>query len=301
MACIDGARGWLGGDFGTTPKHCVMQHRPNWPTGLGLLAIHAFALLAFLPVFFSWSGVIAALVVANLTGALGVTLCFHRTLTHRALRMVKPFEYLTAVLGTLAFQGDPIRWVATHRLHHAHSDRDGDPHSARKGLTWAHMLWLFRTNPNVPNAAELRRQTPDLYGERFYRRLMVLHVPLQIALAALLWFFGGWSWVVWGIFVRLVVTYHATWFVNSAAHSSGYRSFNTTDRSSNSWWVALISWGEGWHNNHHAFPFSARHGLKWYEYDCTWWYIRFLEAMSVVDKVRVPSKTMIERLSLTRD
>jgi len=274
-----------------------MHNRPNWVTGIALLAIHVSALLAFLPRFFSWPALAAAFVVAYATGGIGITLCYHRALTHRALRMVKPLEYFTAILGTLAFQGSPIDWVATHRVHHAHSDRRGDPHSIRVGLSWAHVTWLFRTNENIPTPAQQKRVTPDLWSDPFYQAMRYLHVPLQIGLAGLLLLLGGWSWVVWAIFVRLVFTYHATWLVNSAAHFSGYRTYRTADRSVNSWWVALISWGEGWHNNHHAFPFSARHGLKWFEIDCTWWTIKVMAALRLVDRVRVPTLEMRERLS----
>lgn len=275
----------------------MREHHPNWPNGLGLLGIHLGALFALLPANFSWSGVLVGAIIAYVTGAFGVTLCYHRTLTHRSLRMKRPVEYLTALLGTLAFQGPPIEWVALHRIHHAHSDRKGDPHSVRKGLTWAHVLWIFRTNPNVPTTAQRYRYTPDLSKDPFYRSLSWLHLPLQALLAIALFLIGGWSWVVWGIFVRLVFTYHATWLVNSAAHASGYRTYHTTDRSTNSWWVALISWGEGWHNNHHAFPFSARHGMSWFEFDLTWWTIKLMQAMHLVDKVRVPTQAMRDRLA----
>jgi stearoyl-CoA desaturase (delta-9 desaturase) len=274
-----------------------MQHRPNWATGIALLAIHLVALLAFLPAFFSWSGVAVAVIICNLTGGLGITLCYHRCLTHRALRMVPPLEYLTAIIGTLAFQGAPIEWVSTHRLHHAHSDRRRDPHSIRPGFTWAHVQWLFRTNPNIPTVEQQKRYTPDLWNDPFYRALSVLSIPLQVALAVALFLMGGWSWVIWGIFARLAFTYNATWLVNSAAHLIGYRTYRTPDRSVNSWWVALITWGEGWHNNHHAFPFSARHGLRWFEVDCTWWAIKLMAALKLVDKVRVPTIEMRDRLA----
>ncbi len=274
-----------------------MQHRPNWATAIALTIVHLGALLALLPTFFSWSGVVAAIVVTYVTGGLGITLCYHRALTHKALRMVKPLEYATAIFGTLAFQGDPIAWVATHRIHHAHSDRKRDPHSIRRGLTWAHLTWLVRTNDNLPTVEQEERYTPDLWNSRFYQALRYLHVPLQLALAVLLFVLGGWSWVIWAIFVRLVFTYHVTWLVNSAAHFTGYRTYRTTDRSVNSWWVALLSWGEGWHNNHHAFPFSARHGLSWFEFDITWWTIKLMRALRLVDKVLVPSREMRDRLA----
>jgi fatty-acid desaturase len=274
-----------------------MQQRPNWLIGTTLLVIHLGALLALVPSLFSWSGLAVAVIITNLTGGFGITLCYHRALTHRALRMVKPLEYASAILGALAFQGDPIAWVATHRLHHAHADRKGDPHSIRGGLTWAHLTWLYQPNEAIPSAEEEERFTPDLWPSPFYQALRRLYIPMQIALAVLLFALGGWSWVVWGIFARLVFTYHATWLVNSAAHAFGYRTYRTPDRSVNSWWVAMLSWGEGWHNNHHAFPFSARHGLRWFEFDPTWWTIKLMAALKLVDKVRVPTHAMRDRLA----
>lgn len=275
-----------------------MSERPNYPNGLALLAIHLGAVAAFLPMFFSWQAVGVAMLIAYLTGGLGITLGFHRTLTHRSLRLRRPVEILTAVLGTLAFQGSPIEWVATHRIHHANSDRDGDPHSARKSLSWAHLRWIVEHNPAQPTEAEIARAIPDLYDDPFQRALRVMHIPLQIALAVVLFLLGGWGFVVWGIFARLVFTYHTTWFVNSAAHSTGYRTYKTGDLSTNSWWVALVSFGEGWHNNHHAFPYSARHGMAWWEIDTTWWTIKLLRVLRLADKVRVPTPLVKDRLRL---
>jgi stearoyl-CoA desaturase (delta-9 desaturase) len=271
--------------------------RPNWPNGIGLFLIHLCAIGVFLPIFFSWWAVIAAAIVAYATGAWGITLCYHRTLSHRSVRLRKPVEYACAILGALAFQGDPISWVATHRVHHANSDTQGDPHSTRLGFSWAHFEWLFKPNPNIPRTPEeFRKYCPDLWNEPFYRVLHRIHVPMQIALAGLLYAIGGWPFVIWAIFGRLVFAYHSTWLVNSATHMFGYRTYKTSDRSTNSWWVALLSFGEGWHNNHHAFPYSARHGMAWYEVDITWWTIRLLWLLRLADKVRVPSPAIRERL-----
>jgi stearoyl-CoA desaturase (delta-9 desaturase) len=271
--------------------------RPNWPNGIGLLLIHLAAIGVFLPFFFSWWAVITAAILAYVTGAWGVTLGYHRTLAHRSVRLRKPVEYACAIFGTLAFQGDPISWVATHRVHHANSDQQGDPHSTRLGFSWAHVAWLFKPNPNIPRTPdEFRRFCPDLWNEPFYRVLYRIHIPMQIALAGLLYALGGWPFVIWAIFGRLVYAYHSTWLVNSATHMFGYRTYKTPDRSTNSWWVALLSFGEGWHNNHHAFPYSARHGMAWYEFDMTWWTIRLLWLLRLADKVRVPSSKIRDRL-----
>jgi fatty-acid desaturase len=272
--------------------------RPNWMNAPALVVVHLVALLALWPAFFSWSALAVAAVLVYVTGAIGVTLGYHRTLTHRSLRLRWGLEYVVATIGTLAMQGAPIEWVATHRVHHAHSDHEGDPHTVRRGVTWAHVRWLLVKNAYVPSPEERARHCPDLVSDPYYRALSFMSVPLQAALAVGLFVIGGWSWVIWGIFVRLVFTYHTTWFVNSASHWSGYRTFETGDRSTNSWWVALLSYGEGWHNNHHAFPFSARHGLAWFEFDVTWWHIKILQALRLADHVRVPTKRMMERLTL---
>lgn len=277
-------------------KDAAIRNLRDYPTGIGLLVVHAGALLAFFPAFFSWWGLGLVFILWYLTGGIGVTLGFHRLLTHRSLRVPRVVEYAIAVLGTLALQGSPIEWVATHRKHHAYSDADGDPHDVHLGLPWAHMEWLYRTNPARLTPAERRRYAADLVADPFYRTLDHLVLPLQVTLGLLLLALGGWSWVVWGIFVRLVFTYHCTWLVNSAAHATGYRTFRTTDRSTNCWWVALLSFGEGWHNNHHAFPFSARHGLRWFELDMTWWTIRLLRAVHIARNVKLPTREMIDRL-----
>ncbi len=273
----------------------------NWGTSIGIIVIHLGALLALFPAFFSWKAVITMIVLCVFTSAIGISLCFHRALTHRGLRMVKPLEYLTTVFGTLALQGGPITWVATHRQHHASTDAEGDPHGADRGFLWSHCAWLFTNNENVPSADARRRLARDLSADPFYRFLDRFDVPLQIALGVALYFFGGWPAVVWGIFVRLVLMYHSTWFVNSASHMFGYRSFKTNDLSRNNWWVAIVSWGEGWHNNHHAFQFSARHGLRWFEFDPVWWIIKLLGWVKLAREIKVPTIEMRERMKFVRN
>ena len=174
-----------------------------------------------------------------LTSAIGISLCFHRSLTHRGLRIWKPLEYFMAFLGTLSLQGGPITWVATHRQHHAATDRDGDPHGTDKGFFWAHCEWLLKKNSAVPDEAGKVRLAPDLTSDPIYRFLDRNNVQFQLLLALALYVWGGWSFVVWGVFVRLVLIYHSTWLVNSAAHMFGYRRpYKTNDFSRNNWWVA---------------------------------------------------------------
>ena len=157
---------------------------------------------------------------------------------------------------------------------------------------------MYRANPNRPAAEAAKRLTPDLHAEPFYPFMEKTHALWQLVLIGALFYFGGWSWVIWAGAVRLVVTYHGTWLVNSAAHAVGYQSYRTGDKSQNNWFVALFSWGEGWHNNHHAFPSSARHGMTWYEVDVTWLTVRFLQFVRLARDVRVPTPAMLERLRI---
>jgi stearoyl-CoA desaturase (delta-9 desaturase) len=275
--------------------NAARKPQAKWATGVALAIIHLGALAAFLPMFFTWQAVLVGFVLYYLTGGVGITLCFHRILTHRSLVVPKWVEYGTAIIGTLALQGGPIDWIATHRAHHAYSDTDRDPHNARRGFWWSHVAWLYAPNPARLTRAEELRFAPDLAKDPFYRVLDRIPLLLQIALGGLLFVLGGWPFVVWGIFVRLVVTYNVTWFVNSAAHLFGYRTYDAGDLSTNNWWVGLLAWGEGWHNNHHAFPFSARHGLKWYEFDMTWLTIRQLELLGLAKEIKIPTPAMLSR------
>ena len=270
--------------------------KANWPLALGLAFVHAGALCALWPGFFTWSALAVALALYYITGAFGVSLCYHRMLTHRSLKVPKALEYLVALAGTLSLQGGPITWVSTHRIHHAHADAEGDPHDAHRGLLWTHVDWLYRPNEARPSPEEQQRYAPDLCSDPVYRFLDRFAVPLQVALGLGLLAVGHLPWLIWGIFVRLVFGYHVTWLVNSAAHRFGYQTYRTGDQSTNCWWVALLTWGEGWHNNHHAFPFSARHGLRWFEFDHTWIVIKLLQAARLAKNVKLPSRQMIARL-----
>jgi stearoyl-CoA desaturase (delta-9 desaturase) len=269
-------------------------------TFFGLLFIHIAALGAFFPAFFSWPAVIAAIVLWYVSGPLGITLGFHRILTHRSLRVPRWLEYTFATMGTLALQSGPIDWVATHRKHHAYSDTEGDPHSILPGFRWAHMDWIYARNSALVQRSEFSRWAHDLVSDPFYCFLDRYQLALQVVLGLLLLAIGGWPFLIWGIFVRLVVTYHCTWLVNSAAHTFGYRTYRSNDRSTNCWWVALVSSGEGWHNNHHAFPFSARHGLHWLEFDMTWLTIRALSFVGLAKNIKLPTAEMMERMRLDK-
>jgi fatty-acid desaturase len=192
---------------------------------------------------------------------------YHRLLTHRGYAVPRWLEHFLAVCATLSLEGGPLVWVATHRVHHQLTDRPGDPHTPHEGGWWSHAGWVIHGSGANAEPGLLAKYVPDLMKDGFYRGLNRYHwVPLTL-LALVLLAVGGWSWVLWGIFLRVTLGLHSTWLVNSATHMWGSRRFATRDDSRNNWWVALLTGGEGWHNNHHAYPVSARHGLAWYEFD----------------------------------
>jgi stearoyl-CoA desaturase (delta-9 desaturase) len=269
------------------------RHGLDWPTVVWLAVVHAGVIAA--PFVFTWQGLALMFALHWLTGGIGICLGFHRLFTHGSFQTYRPVRWLIATIGGLAGEGSCIHWVANHRKHHALSDRVGDPHSPHDGPWWSHALWCWYRTPPKENEAYHRRWTPDLADERYLVFLDRTFILWHLMAAAVLFGIGyassgtfmAWSLVVWGMFVRLVFVLHSTWFVNSASHMWGYRNYDTTDDSRNNWWVALITYGEGWHNNHHAYPRMARHGHRWWEVDLTFWTIRGLEklglAWNVVD------------------
>ena len=242
---------------------------------------------------FSWTNLSVALALYCIAGGFGISMGYHRLHTHRGFKTYKWFEYFLAICGTLTLEGGPIFWVATHRLHHQHSDKAEDPHSPRVSGFWAHLGWMIFGEAHHSDTARMARYAPDLGRDPFYRWLTSYHwVPLTVLGFSLL-AIGGWGLVNWAIFLRVVLGLHSTWLVNSATHMWGGRRFATTDDSRNLWWVALMTFGEGWHNNHHAHPTSSRHGLAWYEFDPTWLLLRAFRAVGLVWDVRVAQISQI--------
>ena len=250
-------------------------------------AFHAIALLA--PWFFSWSALGVAVVLHWLFGSIGICLGYHRLLTHRSFQVPKPLERLITLIGALALQGGPIFWVAGHRQHHLHTeDVDLDPYSAKRGFWWSHMLWLFYPQRQFFDYDSCKKFAPDLDRDPFYRWLNKNFLLLQIPIGVALYLAGGWSFVIYGVFVRAVLLWHSTWLINSASHITGYRTFELDDNSRNLWWAALLTYGEGWHNNHHAYPNVAKAGWKWWEIDMTWWAIQGLKRLGLAKKIVLP-------------
>jgi fatty-acid desaturase len=271
----------------------------DWPIAIWVAVIHVGALAA--PLFFTWKALGVFLFLCWLTGSMGVCMGYHRYLTHGSFCTYKPVRWLLGLMGGLSGEGSAITWVANHRKHHMFSDKEGDPHSPRDGKWWSHMLWFVPNFGHEHSDAVSNRYAPDLVKDPVMRLLHKLFLPSHLVLGGILYaigYFGwdnytGWSFVVWGMFVRLVYVLHVTWFVNSASHIWGYRNYETTDDSRNLWWVGLLAFGEGWHNNHHAYQRVARQGHKWWEIDVTYWVICLMEKVGLAWNVvhEVPHHT----------
>ncbi|HEY4740078.1 MAG TPA: fatty acid desaturase [Candidatus Acidoferrales bacterium] len=257
----------------------------NWVTASVMVIFHALAIVALF--YFTWTGFFVAVALWWISTSLGIGMGYHRLLTHRGYKIPRWLEYSLTVCATLALEGGPIFWVATHRIHHQFSDQDGDPHSPVEGTWWAHMGWILVGKSMHHDTSTLARYVPDLAKDKFYVWITKYHYVPLIAVGVILLTVGGWPIVLWGIFLRTVVGLQTTWLVNSATHSWGTRRYKTRDMSTNSLWVALLTWGEGWHNNHHAHPTSARHGLKWYEIDFNWYGIWILNKLGLARDLRV--------------
>jgi stearoyl-CoA desaturase (delta-9 desaturase) len=264
----------------------------NWVFFVVIATFHLGAMAALF--FFHWSSLFIFLAMWILSQNVGIAVSYHRQLTHRGFTTPKWLEYVMAICGALALQGSPTYWVAVHRMHHKYTDKPGDPHTPRDGKWWSHMGWIMRGALHNETAM-ISRYAPDLQRNRFYRWLTVWHwLPITLTGIGLLGCgaaFGGWrlgiSWVLWGVLLRITIGFHVTWLVNSATHLWGSRRFNTQDDSTNNWWVAFLTGGEGWHNNHHAHPVSATHGMLWWEVDFNYWIIRTLELLGLAKDVKV--------------
>lgn len=266
-------------------KHKSQAFIINWKNSVIVTLFHALAIVALF--YFSWKNLVVLLVLNWMVASLGIGIGYHRLLTHRSFKTPKWLEYLLTALGTLAIQDGAIKWVATHRIHHAHTDIENDPHSPRDGGYWSHVGWILRGKAQEHDAATFARYVPDLMKDKIHVALTRHYYISSIILGAVLMAFGGWSMMLWGIFLRTVIGWHSTWVVNSVTHLWGTKRFKTGDDSTNNGLIAFFSFGEGWHNNHHAFPSSARHGLKWYEFDVNWLTIRLFEKMRLAKRVRV--------------
>ena len=280
--------------FNLVQTNSEQQPSLNWATVIFFSIVHILALLS--PWFFSWPALGLTLLLHWLFGSIGICLGYHRLLSHRSFQVPQWLEYLIAFIGALALQGGPIFWVAGHRLHHAHTeDNSEDPYSAKRGFWWSHMLWMLYPYAKFFDYDQYSRYAPELVRDPVYQWLNRYYLLLQIPLGILLYGLGGWSFVIYGIFLRAVLLWHSTWFINSVTHLWGYRTFSTHDNSRNLWWAAILTYGEGWHNNHHAYPQVARAGWQWWEIDVTWWAIWLLQTLGLAQKVvQIPAQVKLQ-------
>jgi fatty-acid desaturase len=284
----------------------VTPGKLNKPYTITIIGIHVLALLAFVPWLFSWTGVIVAIVGVHVFGQ-AINLCYHRLLAHKSAKVPKWLEHWMVRLALCNFQDTPGKWVAIHRYHHKHSDHQDDPHSPLVHFLWSHVGWLIIENEGTNRVAIYQKYAPDILRDPYYMRLEKSYKWAWIyVIHALLFFLAGlgigWAFLggamagvqfglsllVWGVLVRTVLVWHITWSVNSLTHMFGYSNFETDDHSRNNWLVAILTVGEGWHNNHHHDPASASNQIRWWEVDITYYQIRLLELLGLATDVVKP-------------
>ena len=286
----------------------VDRSRIVWSYAITVGVYHLLALLALLPWAFSWTGVALTVLGVYVFGGIGINLCYHRLLTHRGMLCPKWLEHSFAVIGLCCMQDTPARWVAVHRRHHQFSDLQDDPHSPLVNFFWGHVGWMLVENRDLARLGIYDRYAKDILRDPFYRRLeRTLLYPTIIVASWAVFFLGGTvaallggdnlgqaaqfgtSVLIWGVFVRTVAVWHITWSVNSLAHMWGYQNYETNDASRNNWFVAVLTSGEGWHNNHHADPRAVSHGHRWWELDLIFGVVWLLERLGLARDVVRPN------------
>jgi stearoyl-CoA desaturase (delta-9 desaturase) len=286
----------------------VLPYKLNWTYTLTIAVVHLLGLLAFFPYLFSWCGFIAFVLGIHVFGQ-GITIGYHRLLTHRSFKCPKWVEHTFAILGICSMQDTPARWVSVHRQHHVHSDEIPDPHSPRVTFFWSHMGWLMFVNRQTYSIAGLEKFAKDLLRDPFYMTLetnpfkqfyyIFAQLPIYFGFGfALSFAFSsevaaavqlGSSMVMWGVIMRVIAVWHITWSVNSLSHMFGYCNYKTGEDSKNNWFVALLTVGEGWHNNHHEDPSAATVQHRWWEVDISYYEIKLLEMIGLASNV-IPAR-----------
>ncbi|MBI2013869.1 MAG: acyl-CoA desaturase [Candidatus Colwellbacteria bacterium] len=242
-----------------------------------------------------WADLFALFLFYVLT-ATGVGIGFHRMLTHKSFEAPAPVRFLFLAFGSMALEGPAIEWAATHNKHHAKSDKEGDPHSPLEGFWHAHLGWLFRDR-FIRSGVWAKPYENDRTA-RIADKTFAFWAVLGFILPGLLtlWIGSGfWSGVLWGGLVRIFLVHHITWSVNSVCHTFGRRVFRSNDRSRNEWIIGILGLGEGWHNNHHAFPKAAYHGMRWWQFDLNGYVIRLLKWLRLVRNVWMPKREDIQK------
>jgi len=288
------------------PRPATVKGDVLWLYALSITAVHLFALLAFIPLFFSWTGLILAVALTPIFGQ-SITICYHRLLAHRSFKTPKWFERTWVLVSLCCLQDTPAKWVANHRLHHRASDQELDPHSPFVSFLWSHIGWLYLRNEYTRNAGMLQKYAKDILQDPFYMYLektwagpliYLLHVVLYYIAGFLLGYFVegslyagfifGMSLMIWGAFVRTVLVWHITWSVNSLTHIFGYRTYQTNEGSRNNLLVTLLTFGEGWHNNHHHDQTSASMWHRWWEVDMNFLMICMLGKIGLAHDIILP-------------
>ena len=291
----------------------AINRRINWRYAFAVGSYHLLALLAFYPWFFSRTGVALAVIGVYVFGAAGINLCYHRLLSHRSFSCPLWLEHTFAIIAVCCLEDTPARWVATHRLHHHRADERPDPHSPLVSLFWSYIGWLFIENTDLHRATSYDRYARDIIRDKFYRWIERNVVWITLA-QSLAYFaaglligismgdtvdealqFGASVWL-WGVVIRTVLVWHVTWCGNSFPHLFGYRNYETSDNSRNNAWVAIITSGEGWHNNHHAEPGSASNQRHWWEIDLTYLLLRLLVLLGLAWDVQLPKRAISPRV-----
>ena len=262
----------------------------DWFRVIPFIAVHA-ACLGVIWVGWSWSAIAVAASLYALR-MFAITGFYHRYFSHRSFKTSRPAQFVFALLGASSAQRGPLWWAAHHRHHHRHSDTEHDVHSPRHhGFWWAHMGWITAPG-NFPTNFEAVRDLAKYPELRFLDRFDIF-VPFLLAVT--LFLIGSWQLLVWGFFISTVVLFHCTCFINSLAHQMGTQRYDTGDDSRNSLLLALLTFGEGWHNNHHRYPGAARQGFFWWEVDITYYGLQMLEKLRIISDLPQPPERLLQR------
>ena len=265
-----------------------LSFKIRWQVLVPITALHVGAILA--PFYFNWSSFGWAVFLWFATGLWGITVGYHRMLAHRAFKTGPVLRAFHLFWSSISLQQGPISWVRLHRAHHKYSDTKADPHGQLFGAFFGHAGWTFLGHKEIGRSPEVKLIPNDLGADPMIVFFEKIHYPMFLLSLLFFYLAGGLPLLLWAGCLRTVVVLHFTWTVNSLAHRFGYRTYDTKDWSRNNWLVALFTWGEGWHNNHHAFPYSARQGLAWWEFDASWLWIRALELLGLATNVRRPGR-----------
>ncbi len=298
------------------PEGVNKKSRVLWEYLIPVVIFHLLIPLAFMSYFFSWWGLLFLPIGNYIFTSMGIGAGYHRLLTHRGFDCPLWFEYTLATLGVCSFQDSPARWVLVHRVHHQHSDHQPDPHTPRVSGFWSHMGWLFIDNKDLSTAAAYDRYCRDLMRDKYYMWLQRgMNWVIVYAVHALAFLVAGFGlafifaspegrtqfavqFFFWTVIMRTIYTWHVTWAINSAAHMWGYRNYETREDSRNNWLFAILTNGEGWHNNHHADPRSAQHGHRWWEFDFTYITLNALEKVGLIKNLVRPNDSALDRKAI---